>query len=65
MAQRKLEMLAAATDTNDLKRPPANHLEKLQGDRQGQYSVRINDQGRVCFEWKNGHAHNVEIVDYH
>ena len=64
-AQRKLAMLAAATDINDLRVPPLNHLEKLHGDRTGQYSIRINDQWRLCFEWKNGHAQNVEIVDYH
>jgi len=63
-AQRKLAMLAAATDVNDLRVPPSNHLEKLHGDRTGQYSIRINDQWRLCFEWKNGHAQNVEIVDY-
>jgi proteic killer suppression protein len=65
VAQRKLAMLAAATDIDDLKRPPANHLEKLQGDPQAQYSIRINDQWRVSFEWKNGQAQNVEIVYYH
>ena len=58
-------MLAAATDVNDLRIPPSNHLEKLRGDRMGQYSIRINDQWRLCFEWENGHAHNVEIADYH
>jgi proteic killer suppression protein len=64
-AQRKLAMLAAASDVNDLRIPPSNHLEKLRGDRTGQYSIRINDQSRLCFEWKNGHAHNVEVADYH
>ena len=63
-AQRKLAMLAAAAEVNDLRVPPSNHLEKLHGDRTGQYSIRINDQWRLCFEWKNGHAQNVEIVDY-
>jgi len=64
-AQRKLAMLAAATDIGDLRAPPSNHLEKLRGERAGQYSIRINDQWRWCFEWKNGHAENLEIVDYH
>jgi proteic killer suppression protein len=64
-AQRKLAMLAAATDVNDLSIPPSNHLEKLRGDRLGQYSIRINDQWRLCFEWQNGDARNVEITDYH
>ena len=50
---------------NDLRAPPANRLEKLKGDRDGQYSIRINDQYRVCFEWKDGDAYQVEIVDYH
>ena len=65
VAQRKLEMLAAATSLEDLKVPPSNHLEKLVGDRDGQYSIRVNLQWRVCFEWKEGHAYQVEIVDYH
>ena len=50
---------------NDLRSPPANHLERLRGDREGQYSIRINDQWRICFEWLEGDAYNVEIVDYH
>jgi proteic killer suppression protein len=49
----------------DLRVPPGNHLEKLTGKRAGQYSIRINDQWRVCFEWLNGNAYNVEIIDYH
>ena len=65
VAQRKLEMLAAATSLEDLKVPTSNHLEKLAGDRDGQYSIRVNLQWRVCFEWKEGHAYQVEIVDYH
>ena len=65
VAQRKLEMLAAATSLEDLKVPTSNHLEKLVGDRDGQYSIRVNLQWRVCFEWKEGHAYRVEIVDYH
>jgi proteic killer suppression protein len=63
-AQRKLAMLAAATSLADLRVPPANRLEKLSGNRDGEYSIRINDQWRICFEWNDG-AHNVEIVDYH
>ena len=49
----------------DLRIPPANHLEKLSGDREGQYSIRINDQWRICFEWRDNDAYNVEVVDYH
>ena len=49
----------------DLKIPPSNHLEQLKGDRKGQYSIRINDQWRVCFEWDNGNVRNVDIIDYH
>lgn len=64
-AQMKLEAIHAATDVNDLRVPPSNHLEKLKGDREGQYSIRINQQWRICFEWLNGSAENVEIVDYH
>jgi toxin HigB-1 len=63
-ARRKLEMLDAANSLDDLKIPPGNRLERLAGDRAGQYSIRINDQWRICFEWNDG-AHNVEIVDYH
>lgn len=62
---RKLEQLNAATELNDLKVPPANRLEALKGDREGQYSIRINDQYRICFEWSDDSAENVEIVDYH
>lgn len=65
VAMRKLQQLNAATDLAFLRIPPANHLEALKGDRIGQYSIRINDQWRICFEWQNGHATNVEIVDYH
>lgn len=64
-AQRKLLMLDSAVDLNDLRSPPGNHLEALRGDRAGQYSIRINDQFRICFEWENGNAINVQIVDYH
>ena len=65
VALRKLRMLNRAVSLQDLRVPPANRLEKLTGDRAGQYSIRINDQWRVCFEWKNGDAYQVEIVDYH
>jgi proteic killer suppression protein len=58
-------MLNNAVDLNDLRIPPANRLEKLKGSREGQYSIRINDQWRICFEWSDGDALNVEIVDYH
>lgn len=65
VAQRKLLMLHATTMLQDLKVPPGNKLEKLKGDRKNQYSIRINDQWRICFSWKNGNAHDVEITDYH
>jgi proteic killer suppression protein len=64
-ALRRLYALDAATNLLDLRSPPANRLEKLHGDRAGQYSIRINNQWRICFEWHNSHAWNVEIVDYH
>ena len=64
-ALRKLFMIHHAKALNDLRIPPANRLEKLKGDRLGQYCIRINNQWRICFEWKNIHAYNVEIVDYH
>ena len=63
-ARLKLEILDAAEKLDDLKVPPGNRLEKLSGDRQGQHSIRINDQWRICFVWKAGDAYNVEIVDY-
>ena len=65
VALRKLRMLNRARILNDLKVPPANRLESLSGNRTGQYSIRINDQWRICFKWKNSEATNVEIVDYH
>jgi proteic killer suppression protein len=65
VALRKLRMINNAININDLRIPPANRLEKLSGNRQGQYSIRINDHWRICFEWKNGDAFNVEITDYH
>jgi proteic killer suppression protein len=65
IALRKLRMLNRAVTLQDLRVPPANRLERLRGDRAGQYSVRINDQWRICFEWREGDAYNVEIIDYH
>ena len=64
-AHRKLMMLSNAEDLNDLKTPPGNRLEALSGDRTGQYSIRINNQWRICFLWSAGNASQVEIVDYH
>ena len=64
-AFRKLRMLNAAVSLADLRVPPGNRLERLRGDRTGQYSIRINDRWRICFRWESGEAHNVEIVDYH
>ena len=64
-ARRKLIYLDDAEDLQDLRAPPGNKLEKLKGDREGQYSIRINDQWRICFEWVENKARNVEIVDYH
>ena len=65
IALRKLRMLNNAHALNDLQIPPANRLEKLVGDRAGQYSIRINDRGRICFAWRDRDADDVEIVDYH
>lgn len=65
VAGRKLLVLDAATDLNDLRVPPSNHLEALRGERNGQHSIRINRQWRICFRWQSGNAHDVEIVDYH
>ncbi|MBW8076463.1 MULTISPECIES: type II toxin-antitoxin system RelE/ParE family toxin [Metallibacterium] len=65
IARRKLRMLNNAENLNDLRVPPANRLEALKGDRRGQYSIRINDQWRICFRWADGDAHDVQIVDYH
>jgi len=64
-ALRKLVMLDAATEAADLRLPPGNRLEKLAGNRAGQHSIRINDQWRICFVWREGDAYEVEIVDYH
>lgn len=64
-ALRKLRMLNNSKTLIDLKIPPANRLEKLKGNRDGQFSIRINDKWRICFTWQNGDAYSVEIVDYH
>ena len=64
-ALRKLWVLNAAVELNDLRIPPGNRLEALSGKRSGQHSIRINEQWRICFVWRDGNAHNVEIVDYH
>lgn len=64
-ALRKLLILDAATDLHDLRIPPGNRLETLLGDRQGQWSIRINDQWRICFKWHESNAYEVEITDYH
>ena len=65
VARRKLRMLNAAVGRDDLRIPPANRLEALKGSRKGQFSIRINDQWRICFRWKGSDAHDVEVVDYH
>lgn len=65
VAERKLAMLDAAMDLNDLRSPPGNRLEALAGDRTGQHSIRINDQFRICFVWGSSGPESVEIVDYH
>jgi len=64
-AWKKLAILHAAGSLQDLRVPPGNRLEKLSGRREGQYSIRINDHWRLCFEWKGGDAYGVEMVDYH
>ena len=65
VALRKLTQLSAAEKLDDMRVPPGNRLEVLKGNRAGRHSIRINDQWRICFVWKDGHAHEVEIVDYH
>ena len=65
VAYRKLRMLNNAQSLADLRIPPGNRLEKLSGDREGQYSIRINDRWRICFDWREGDAYLVEVVDYH
>ena len=62
---RKLVAVDAAEALDDLRVPPGNRLEKLKGDRAGEHSIRVNDQWRICFQWKDGDAYGVEIVDYH
>jgi len=64
-AKMRLDRIEAAVEVGDLRSPPSHNLEKLSGNRKGQYSIRINDQWRICFRWRNGNAHDVEIVDYH
>jgi proteic killer suppression protein len=65
IARRKLRQLDSATELRDLTAPPGNRLEFLHGDREGQHSIRINKQWRLCFIWREGNAYDVEIVDYH
>jgi len=65
IARKKLVILDAAAQLNDLRTPPGNRLEALERDRKGQHSIRINDQWRICFEWSDGDAYEVEITDYH
>jgi proteic killer suppression protein len=65
IARRKLRMLNNAQSLSDLRSPPGNRLEALKGDRAGQFSIRINDQWRICFVWHEGDAHDIELVDYH
>lgn len=65
IAARKLEIIAAATQLDTLRIPPSNRLEKLKGERAGQFSIRVNDQWRICFTWRSGDAYDVEIADYH
>ena len=64
-AYRKLVMIHASVSLNDLRSPPSNHLEKLKGDHKNKYSIRINDQWRICFFWKDHHSYQVGIEDYH
>jgi proteic killer suppression protein len=65
IARRKLLYRQRAVRLEDLRVPPGNHLERLRGDREGTYSIRVNDQWRVCFTWRDGDAYDVELVDYH
>jgi len=65
IAARKLEIINAATQLDTLRVPPSNRLEKLKGERAGQFSIRVNDQWRICFIWRSGDAYDVEIADYH
>jgi proteic killer suppression protein len=65
IARKKLLILDAVAEIEDLRVPPGNRLEALKGNRDGQHSIRINDQWRICFQWKDGDSYNVEITDYH
>lgn len=65
LAKRKLDMVSFATKIDDLRNPPGNRLERLQGDRHDQWSIRVNDQWRICFRWDGRDAYDVELVDYH
>ena len=65
VAHRKLDQINRVRDVNELKVPPGNRLERLKGDRQSQYSIRINQQYRICFTWEEGYAYEIEITDYH
>ncbi|MFN2356361.1 MAG: type II toxin-antitoxin system RelE/ParE family toxin [Desulfotignum sp.] len=65
VARRKLDQINRVREVNELKAPPGNHLERLKGDRQNQYSIRINQQYRICFTWEEGNAYEIEITDYH
>ena len=65
VARRKLDQINRVQDVNELKVPPGNRLERLKGDRQNQYSIRINQQYRICFTWEEGRAYEIEITDYH
>lgn len=65
IARRKLKLIDATSRVDELRIPPGNRLELLSGNRAGQWSIRINDQWRICFKWAHGHAEDVEIVDYH
>jgi proteic killer suppression protein len=65
IARKRLVVLDASPELNDLRIPPGNRLEALKGNRKGQHSIRINDQWRICFKWSDGDAYNVEITDYH
>ena len=64
-ARRKIDSLDWADRLSDLRVPPSNHLERLSGDRKGQWSIRVNDRFRICFNWKENRAENIELVDYH
>ena len=65
VARRKMDQINRVRDISELKLPPGNRLELLKGDRENQYSIRINQQYRICFTWEEGHAYDIEITDYH